>query len=194
MLKKYLYEQILKYLYYLNDNDVYVISILIINDEESIYRGITHFPKVYITHNTEHNCECKSNISEERWNIAYWHNTKDIAIIDYIENIKGAELLYEWYFQNQITDIGFENPNSMYDEEMNYIGKGAKGYWELFTELSLVVKQIRQNHDLEKKIHNIPIVIHDYEYSWYIERFINIANPNNQAAPFLEYYRNYFDV
>lgn len=193
MLKEYLYEQILKYVASIDKEDIYVFSILVIDDEESIYKKTTHFPKVYINYNTEANCEHAPTFSEERWNIAFWNSTEEYAIIDPTDNIQGAEILLNWYVQNQILNIGYEDPNLMYDEDMRYIGKGPKGYWELFEELSLAIKEIRLNSDIKEKIADIPFIIHDYEYSWYITQFILKANPNNQARDFLNYYDNDFD-
>ena len=80
-----------------------------------------------------------------------------------------------------------EDPELMYDEEMNYIGRGPNGYWELYEELTLAIKEIRKTGRSKNIIKRIPIIIHDYEYSWYVEGFTLAANPNGQAENFLKF-------
>ncbi len=187
MLREYLYEQIDKYLASIDDKDIYAVSVLVENNEDSVFNGISGFPSVRICYNAEHNCENLSELSEERWNIAFWDICDEYAIIDYEENIDGARILYDWYIQNNIQNVGYENPESMYDEEMNYIGRGPNGYWELYEELTLAIKEIRKTGRSKNIIKRIPIIIHDYEYSWYVENFTLAANPDGQAENFLKF-------
>jgi hypothetical protein len=41
-------------------------------------------------------------------------------------------------------------------------------------------------------VRNILPLIHDYEYSYYITKYIKSANPNKQADEFLKYYEENF--
>ena len=47
---------------------------------------------------------------------------------------------------------------------------------------------------LNKKFGKIPIIIHDLEYSWYSEEATILANSNNEAKEFIEYFREKFEV
>lgn len=39
------------------------------------------------------------------------------------------KILFDWYKENGIDDIGYEDQNTCYDNEMRYIGKGPVGYY-----------------------------------------------------------------
>jgi hypothetical protein len=41
-------------------------------------------------------------------------------------------------------------------------------------------------------VRNIFPLIHDYEYSYYITKYIKSANPDGQADEFLKYYEENF--
>lgn len=100
--------------------------------------------------------------------------------------------MYQWFVSQEISEIR-EDESSMYDDDMNYIGKGPTGYYDLCCEIAGVVNQIQNEDIIRDKFKNIPILIVDYDYSWYIVDFVKIANTNGQAEKFFEYYKNEFN-
>lgn len=75
----------------------------------------------------------------------------------------------------------------MYDDEYNYIGKGPNGYYELLQIVSNVAKRLLDNNVISNTFkREIPIIIHDLEYSWFSEEATKNGNPNGIADIFLE--------
>ena len=87
-----------------------------------------------------------------------------------------------------------EDFEKSYDENMNYIGKGPNGYYEVLNMISEVARDLQLHGIVNKKFGKIPIIIHDLEYSWYSEEATILANPNNEAKEFIEYFREKFEV
>ena len=100
--------------------------------------------------------------------------------------------MVDWYAENGVDNIGYEDDEQDYDDEMNYIGNGPNGCKELYALISEVVLNLRSDNEVGKIIADIPILIHDYEYSYYITKYIKSANPNKQADEFLKYYEENF--
>ena len=96
-----------------------------------------------------------------------------------------AKILFDWYDENSIDNIGYENYDICYDNEMRYIGKGPVGYYELLSEITAVANKLQTSGFVKNKFGRpIPIIIHDLEYSWYsIEATLN-ANSNGEANTF----------
>lgn len=109
-----------------------------------------------------------------------------------IADDKSAKLLVDWYAENGVDNIGYEDDEQDYDDEMNYIGNGPNGCKELYALISEVVLNLRSDNEVGKIIADIPILIHDYEYSYYITKYIKSVNPNGQADEFLKYYEENF--
>lgn len=193
MFKQILKNKILSIIESWNDNDIYAISFLINFNDLSCYKshlkGIDSFPEVTIMSNTESNCEEDDQLSEERWNIAFWEDCRDEVIIDSYKKNELSDGLLNWYKEIGIKKVGYEDESKMYDDEMEYIGKGPDGYPELASLLAEIAREI---HSEEPKFSNIPIIINDYEYSWYTYDFTESANPDGQAKIFLEAYKELF--
>lgn len=193
MFKQILKNKIVSIIKSWSDNDIYAISFLIHFDDLSCYKsrfkGIVSFPKVTIMSNTESNCEECDQTSEERWNIAFWEDDRDEVIIDSYKKNELSDALLNWYEEIGIKKVGYENEAKMHDDEMEYIGKGPNGYWELASLLAEIAREI---HSEEPKFSKIPIIINDYEYSWYTYDFTESANPDGQAEIFLEAYKDLF--
>ena len=81
----------------------------------------------------------------------------------------------------------------MYDDDYNYIGKGPNGYYELLQIVSNVAKRLHDNKVISNTFkREIPIIIHDSEYSWFSEEATKNGNPNGIADIFLEALRQEF--
>ena len=53
------------------------------------------------------------------------------------------KILMQWYEENNIKDIGYEDINKIYDEGYHYIGKGPNGYYELLQIIENIAKKLR---------------------------------------------------
>ena len=103
------------------------------------------------------------------------------------------KILFQWYKDNGIENIGFEDSENMYDENYLYIGKGPIGYYELLTVVSDVGRQMQTEGLINKKFGSIPIIVHSLEHCWYVEEATAFANPNGEADVFLEAARRGFE-
>ena len=132
------------------------------------------------------NCGDTSAYGEERWNYAFWRQSTTHIINPHESNNEGMENLFQWYIANGIVNIGYEDFDNAYDENMRYIGKGPIGYYELLTLVSYVARQLQIEGFVSKRYGHIPIIIHGLEYCWYVEEATAQANPNGEADVFLE--------
>ncbi len=182
-LTNFLYDRIKAKMENWTEEGIFALSFLIYKDEAS------DLPYFAISYNTEEHCQHASPMSKKRWDYNYWpHNEEEILI-----DKEATNTLIKWYQENNITDIGYEDIESMYDDEGNYIGKGPNGFYELFQVASEVAKKLHK----EQVIKNIfkkelPIIIHGLEFTWYAEEATKNGNPNGEAKVFLDAYKNHF--
>ena len=185
--EKKLEEQIRKVISTWREDGIYAISFLLTNNEESVYKGISNFPEFSVGYNTENDCEDDDLLSEERWNFACWSQNNVVLVDAEPEHSELANELIQWYEKNGVKDVGFEDEDKMYDEECRYIGKGPNGYWELMSLVSDIARKLQTEGVVRKQFGNIPIIVHDLEYSWFVSKMTENANPNGEAKVFLEY-------
>ena len=122
-----------------------------------MYDNIENFPYVSIFSNTFSDIE-DCNDEEEKWNMAFWGcNDEKYLIAD----DKSAKLLVDWYAENGVDNIGYEDDQQDYDDEMNYIGNGPNGCKELYALISEVVLNLRSDNEVGKIIADIPYVTGD---------------------------------
>lgn len=164
------------------ENDIYAISFLVYSNTNEVFENIENFPQFSVGYNTERYCENAPKISEERWNYAFWPQNNQVIIS--AENNEMAKHLIEWY-----QEMGIENPGILlddeYDEDFNYIGKGPVGYYELLMLVSKVARELQEDGVIKSKFGDIPILVHDLEYSWYCKNATIEANKNGQAIDFI---------
>jgi len=103
------------------ENDIYAISFFVYSNESYEYKGFTNVSSFAISYNTEEDCQGAGEYDEERWNYAFWRQDEN-PIIDPNEPNELTNLLFAWYKENGITNIG-EEDDDCYDENYNYIGK-----------------------------------------------------------------------
>lgn len=185
-LEAYLYDKIVPLLRNWEEPGIYAISFYVYANEASVYRGIPNFPEFSVGYNTEADCNNAPEHSEERWNFAFWRQN-NLPIIDAYEATDGAAFLLDWYRSQGIENLGREDPDGQYDEDMNYIGKGPGGYYELLCAVSNVARRIQTEGIVKKKFGSIPILVHELENCWYVEEATRNANPNGEADAFLAY-------
>lgn len=164
---------------------IYAISFFVYSNEMFEYNGYSNVTQFSVGFNTESDCGNAGDLSEERWNYAFWrHNEHPIIGID--EENEGIKVLFDWYKENGIDNIGYEDYDLCYNDKMQYIGKGPVGYYELLNEITAVAKTLQESGFIKNKFGaSIPIIIHDLEYPWYIIEANKSANPNGEAEVFL---------
>ena len=167
------------------EDGIYAISFFVNPNESYEYKGFTNVSSFAVSYNTEADCEGAEQYSEERWNYAFWRQD-ETPIIDPYEPDELTDLLFDWYKEHGILNIGEEDENC-YDEDYNYIGKGPVGHYELLTLVSEAAKRIQQEGFIEKKFgKKLPIIIHGLEYAWYDIEATKNANINGEADVFLK--------
>lgn len=184
---EYLYEKVKLTIDSWDEPDIYAISFFVYSNEAFTYKQYQNISQFDVSYNTEQDCEGAPQLSEQRWNYAFWRQDVTMIINPDDEEDEGVKQLFKWYDENGIVNIGFEDDDSMYDNDGRYIGKGPIGYYELLTIVSNVARRLQQEGFISNKFgRSIPIIVHDLEYPWYVEEATKNANPNNQADVFLE--------
>lgn len=168
-----------------DEEGIYAVSFLVCANEANEYNGYSNVTTFAVSYNTEKDCEGAPAMAEERWNYAFWRQN-EVPIMDAERENEGMHLLFDWYRENGIECIGYEDPNTLYDSNQRYIGKGPIGYYELLLSVTEVAKKLQESGFIEKQLGApVPIIIHDYEYSWTGIEATKKANTGGQAAVFL---------
>lgn len=164
-----------------NEKDIYAISFFVCANEAYEYKGFSNITRFSVSYNTENDCGGAGEFSEERWNYAFWRQN-ETPVLNEKEDMT---ILFDWYKENGIDNIGYEDYTQCYDRDMRYVGKGPVGYYELLSEITAVAKKLQDSGFVKNKFgKSLPIIIHDLEYPWYIIEANKIANPNGEADAF----------
>lgn len=183
-LQKYLESKLRTILSRWNEEGIYAISFYVNTNELCEYRGYSNVPEFFVSYNTEKDCGGADALSEERWNYAFWRQD-ETPVIEADEGNEGIKVLFDWYAEKNIENVGYEDNENCYDEQMRYIGKGPAGYYELLSEITAVAKELQESGFVKEKFGApIPIIIHDLEYSWYTIEATRKANTNGEADVF----------
>ncbi len=181
-----LYEKVKSEILKWNEKDIYAISFFVESNGAYEYKGFENVTMWAISYNTEDDCDGAGELDEERWNYAFWRQNETM-IIDVDMPNKYTDALFDWYAENNITNIGEENEAEMYDKDMNYIGKGPVGHYELLQLASGVAEKLQEDGVIKQHFgKDIPIIIHGLEYAWYDLEATEKANTNGQADVFLK--------
>ncbi len=166
------------------EEDIYAVSFFVYSNEEYTYKNFENVSQFAISYNTEEDCEGAELYDEERWNYAFWRQDETM-IIDPDEPDALNELLFAWYEENGITNIGQED-DDCYDDDGEYIGKGPVGHYELLTIAADVAKKLQEEGYCEQRFSKkMPIIVHGLEYAWYDVEATKKANPSGEADVFL---------
>ncbi|MDE7454264.1 MAG: hypothetical protein K2M64_00345 [Clostridia bacterium] len=167
------------------EDGIYAISFFVYSNEAYECNGYSNVSLFAISYNTEDDCNGADQFDEERWNYAFWRQDETM-IIDPDNPNELTNMLFDWYKENGITNIGVEDENC-YDEHMCYIGKGPVGHYELLTLVSKVAKRLQQEDYVQSKFgKRLPIIIHGLEYAWYDIEATQNANVHGEAETFLQ--------
>jgi len=168
-----------------SESDIYAISFFVYSNESYEYKDFSNVSYFAISYNTESDCAGADLYDEERWNYAFWRQN-ETPIITPGEPNELADLLFEWYKENGINNIG-EEDDDCYDEDFNYIGKGPVGHYELLQIASEVAKKLQSEGYTEARFgKKLPIIIHGLEYAWYDIEATQNANLNGEADAFIK--------
>lgn len=168
-----------------DEADIYAISFFVYANDAYEYNGYSNVTQFAVSYNTESDCGGADELSEECWNYAFWRQN-ETPIIEADDENEGMKILFDWYEENGIDNIGYEDYEACYDDKMQYIGKGPAGYYELLTEITAVAKKLQESGFIKNKFGRpLPIIIHDLEYPWYVIEATQKANPNGEADKFL---------
>ena len=126
------------------EEGIYAISFFVYSNEAYEYNGFSNVSSFAISYNTEEDCEGAGQYDEERWNYAFWRQDESPVIAPDMPN-ELTDLLFDWYKENGITNIG-EEDDDCYDENYHYIGKGPVGHYELLGLVSNVGSSLGNIH------------------------------------------------
>lgn len=184
-IEKILYNKVKSEMLNWDEEGIYAISFFVYSNESYEFKNFSNVSTWSIGYNTESDCEGAGPLDEERWNYAFWRQN-EIGIIDIDEPNECTEALYQWYAEQGIKNIGFEDVENMYDEECNYIGKGPVGHYELIGIAANVAQKLQEEGFVIQQFKKpIPIIIHGLECAWYDMEATQKANPNGEADIFL---------
>jgi hypothetical protein len=186
-LENFLYDKILSVLQGWNDDKIYALSFLVTANRSNEYCGYKNVCAVWVSYNSESDCNNAGLLSESRWNYAFWRQNT-FPIIDPLDaSCVGTKILFEWYANQGIENVGFEDYDNAYDENMNYVGKGPVGFYELLCVVSKIAKKMQTAGVIRERFGNVPIIVHDYDQcNWYTEEATMNANPSGEADTFLK--------
>lgn len=171
-----LYEKVMNVMSTWDEKDIYAVSFFVESNGAFWFRDYCNVSGFSISYNTESDCEGAGIHSEERWNYAFWRQNESV-IIEPSDNSPEMQMLFDWYAENGIENIG---------EESSDWENGPAGYKELVDLVANVAFRIQQEGFLKKRFGRpIPIIIHDLEYIGCTLKATEYANPNGEADDFL---------
>lgn len=169
-----------------DEPDIYAISFFVDNNLAYEYGGYENVSAWSISYNTEQDCKGAGEYSEERWNYAFWRQN-EFPVIDINVPNKYTDVLYEWYEKKGITKLGYEDDEKAFDDDMNYIGKGPTGHYELVFLAADIAKRLQEESVIKDHFgKEVPVIVHGLEYAWYDFEATKEANPNGEADVFLK--------
>ena len=165
--------------------DIYTIAFFVYPNECYEYGGLSNLPEFKVLYNTESDCPGSGPESEERWNPAFWGD-HEYPIITFDSPNEGADRLLAWFRETGLQDVGTESEDAMYDENCRYIGKGPVGTFELVQAAAAVAKRLQTEDFFQSRFgRRIPILILDFEMTWFYLDATREANIHGEADDYL---------
>ena len=116
--KKYFYDKFIEIINQWKEDEIAAISILVYSNETYVYKGIKNFFEIsigYIQKDDKYDSDDVKGLK---------------VILNAEEDDETAEIILEFLVSNGVKNIGSEDFEKSYDENMNYIGKGPNGYYD----------------------------------------------------------------
>ena len=168
-----------------DEEGIYAVSFFVCSNEAYEYNGFSNVTEFMISYNTEEDCPGADDLDEERWNYAFWRQDEQ-PIIYTSEKNPLTDMLFDWYKDRGLTNLGHEDYETSYDQG-RYIGKGPEGHYELLTLASEIASELQNEGYIKERFGKpLPIIIHGLEYPWYDIEATKKGNPNGEANVFLE--------
>ncbi len=162
-----------------DDPAIYSLSLYFEADE-----GEDFIPNVYLTYNTESEFNIDPK-SEERWNYAFWLQNE----VPIIEDDESKADVLSWLKKMKVKDIGFEE-GPIHDAKSRYIGKGPNGLVEILGLFVEIIKELHQTGFIKTQFKKeLPVILHDLEYTWFYIEATKNANPSSTLEDFLSFYQ-----
>ncbi len=180
--EKYFYDKFCEVIRKWNQDDIKAISILVYTNESFVYQGIENFYEISIGYISK-NGLIGNDIIEELIGVE-----NEEFIVEPGNYGESAEIILEWLECKGVKDIGFEDFDNSYDEDMNYIGKGPNGYYEVLMMIAQIAGELQNEGVISKENGEIPVIVHDLEYPWYVIDAVKLANPNGEAKEYLKFF------
>ncbi len=122
---------------------------------------------------------------EDKWHLAVSAEDETEITADK----ETAQALTEWLHAQGVENIGYEDTENMYDELMQYIGKGPAGSYELIGLGVKIAQRLFEEGFIRQHFgKDIPIIFDDLETAWYNIEATEKANPEGLANAFLRKY------
>ncbi len=181
-----IYEKVKSVMDTWSEADIYAISFFVYANGANEYEGYYNVSSFAISYNAEGDCPGAGKYDEERWNYAFWRQDEE-PIIDPDNGGELTDLLFAWYREQGITNIGYEDEENCYDKHFRYVGKGPAGHYELLGIVSEVAARLQNEGYTEAHFGKpLPIIVHGLEYAWYDVEATKKANPHGEAEQFLK--------
>lgn len=103
-----------------------------------------------------------------------------------IENSEERSGLVRWLKSMGVENIGQEDRDSMYNDKMEYIGKGPGGMYETLQAIVGIFTELFADGFISEKFgKDIPVIFDNLETVWYCIEATEKANPDGIAEEFL---------
>ena len=167
--------------------DQYAIMFFVYPNEMYEHRGYANIPEFQMLYRCESDLAVDHNpyaypVSdfEARWNPAFWDYDLRTPVIDLYEPKVNADALIDWYEAIGLKQIGYEDPDKMYgDDGVAYAGRGPNGLPELLEVIVQIAQELHSDGTIERKFgRDVPIILADLEFTWYMIKATRKANPN----------------
>ena len=184
---KYLLNQFVEAINSWNVDKIRAVSVMVYSNECYVYRGVKNYFEVSIGYIP---CFGDSDVLDTDALI----DREDVkVVVDYYKKDDvGAALVWDWLHSIKVENIGFEDESQLFDDDLNYIGKGPNGYYELLMLVSDVMREIQSKGIISQRFGKTPVIVHELDTAWYIEGATRNANPNGEADEFLDYLTKFF--
>ena len=186
-MEEYLYNRVKKCLMKMNmPEDTCAISFFVNANEAHEYAGYSNLPEFVINYAAEEDFENADE--EEKWNCPLWVADHEEWILEYDETNECADHFLRWLLGMGILNIGEEDTENCYDADGNYIEKGPAGCYELTMLAGKIAGRLHEEGFLKEQIgREVPIIICDYEISWYVVEATKMSNEISLIEDYLEF-------